>query len=275
MTIFIHDERSLKIDTSSLGVYEKHLVEKLWSLLEKHGYDFDSASTGVFPCPDFGYFELAGRYWRASLCIYFAGFSKAFIEAGAGFLEPWLFNSRHAIELYTKGLLLYVSWYQELNEDSLKSGHKKQIEKIKTAHNPVTIYKEYKDKLEAVLSTWNSDEICEAPELDKLILTERGEDILSEISDADQTSFRFRYPSLLHRPVGEKSFQRIQQMSWEWNEEKLFPVTGLPREAGVAFTHVKVINNMHDLFKELSDIGDYHDALYANLEELQGFACEW
>lgn len=275
MTIFIHDDRSLKIDTSNLGVYEKHLVEKLWSLSEKHGYDLDSASTGVFPCPDFGYFELAGRYWRASLCIYFAGFSKAFVEAGAGFLEPWLFNSRHAIELYTKGLLLYVSWYQGLNEDSLKSGHKKQIDKIKTAHNPVTIYKEYKDKLEAVLSTWNSDEICEAPELDKLILTERGEDILSEISEADQTSFRFRYPSLLHRSGKKESFQRIQQMSWEWNEEKLFPVTGLPREAGVAFTHVKVMNNMHDLFKELSDIGDYHDALYAHLEELQGFACEW
>jgi len=275
MTIFIHDDRSLKIDTSNLGVYEKHLVEKLWSLLEKHEYDLDSASTGVFPCPDFGYFELAGRYWRASLCIYFAGFSKAFIEAGAGFLEPWLFNSRHAIELYTKGLLLYVSWYQELNENSLKSGHKKQIEKIKTAHNPVEIYKEYKDKLEAVLSTWNSDEICEVPELDKLILTERGEDILSEISEADPTSFRFRYPSLLHRRGEKESFQRIQQMSWEWNEEKLLPVTGLPREAGVAFTHVKVINNMHDLFKELSDIGDYHDALYAHLEELQDFSCEW
>ena len=67
MTIFIHDERSLKIDTSSLGVYERHLVEKLWSLLEKHGYDFDSASTGVFPCPDFGYFELAVRYVKGWL----------------------------------------------------------------------------------------------------------------------------------------------------------------------------------------------------------------
>jgi hypothetical protein len=275
MTIFIHDDRSLKIDASNLGVHEKHLVEKLWSLSEKHGYDLDSASTGVFPCPDFGYFELAVRYWRASLCIYFAGFSKAFIEAGAGFLEPWLFNSRHAIELYTKGLLLYVAWYQELNEDSLKSGHKKQIEKIKTAHNPITIYEEYKDKLETVLSTWNSDEICEAPELDKLVLTERGKDILFEISEADPTSFRFRYPSLLHSRGENESFQRIQQMSWEWNEEKLFPVTGLPREAGVAFTHVKVINNMHDLFKELSDIGDYHGALYAHLEELQGFASEW
>ncbi len=275
MTIFMHDDRSLKIDMSNLGLDEKQLVEKLWSLIEKHGFDLDSASTGVFPSPDFGYFELAGRYWRASLCIYFAGFSKAFFEAGAGFLEPWLFNSRHAIELYSKGLLLYVKWYQELHEDSLKSGYREQIDKIQNEHNPGKIYNEYKDKLKAVLSTWNSDDICEAPGLDKLILTKHGEDIISELSEADPKSFRFRYPSLLHRHGKKESFQRIQKMSWEWNKEKLFPVTGLPREAGVAFTHVNVINNMHDLFKELSDIGDYHDALYAHLEELQGFEYEW
>lgn len=275
MTIFIQNDKSLRIDTSNLELYEKHLIEKLWSLLEKHGYELDSASTGVFPCPDFGYFKLAGRYWRASLCIYFAGFSKAFIEAGTGFLEPWLFNSRHAIELYTKGLLLYASWYQELNGDPLKTGHKKQIEKIDTAHNPIKIYEKYKDKLKAVLSTWNSDRICEVPELEKFILTERGEDILFEISEADPNSFRFRYPSLHHRRSKNESSQRIQQMSWEWNEEKLFPVTGLPKEAGIAFTHVKIINTTHDLIKELSDIVDYHDALYAHIEELQGFASEW
>lgn len=260
---------------SNLGVDEKQLVEKLWSLIENHGFDLDSASTGVFPCPDFGYFELAGKYWRASLCIYFAGFSKAFFKAGAGFLEPWLFNSRHAIELYTKGLLLYVEWYQELHEDSLKSGYKEQIEKIQTEHNPLKLYKKYKGKLEEILSTWNSDEICEPPELDKLILTKRGENILSEISKADPTSFRFRYPSLLCPPGQKKQFHKIQQMSWEWNEEKLFPITGLPREAGIAFTHVKIINSMHELFKSLSDIDDYHDTLYAHLEELQGFAYEW
>jgi hypothetical protein len=275
MTLFIHDDRALKIDTSNLGLYEKHLVEKLWPLLEKQGYDLDPVSTGVFPCPNFGYFELAGRYWRASLCIYFAGLSEAFIEAGAGFLEPWLYNSRHAIELYIKGLLLYVVWYQELHEDSLKSGYKKQAMKIQHAHNAFDLYKEYKNQLEAVLSAWTSDKLCEPPELDKLILTERGENILSEIFEADPTSFRFRYPSLVHGHGKKKSFQTIQQMSWEWNEEKLFPITGLPKEAGVAFTHVKVINSMHELFKTLSDIGDYHDALYAHLEELQGFAHEW
>jgi hypothetical protein len=275
MTLFIHDDRTLKIDTSNLGLDEKHLVEKLWHLLEKQGYDLGPVSTGVFPCPDFGYFELAGRYWRASLCIYFAGLSEAFIEAGAGFLEPWLYNSRHAIELYIKGLLLYVAWYQELHEDSLKSGYKKQVIKIQHDHNAFDLYKEYKNQLEAVLSSWTSDKLCEPPELDKLILTERGEDILSEIFEADPTSFRFRYPSLVHGHGKKKSFQTIQQMSWERNEEKLLPVTGLPKEAGVAFTHVKVINSMHELFRILSDIGDYHDALYAHLEELQGFAHEW
>ena len=274
MTIFIHDDRFLKLDESNLGLYEKVLIEKLWVLLEKHGYDLDSASTGVFPCPDFGYFELAGRYWRASLCIYFAGFSKAFIEAGAGFLEPWLFNSRHAIELYTKGLLLYVAWYQELHHDFLKSGYKKQVDKIQIQndHNPITIYNKYKKKLETVLSSWDSDENCEPPELNKLILTKRGEDILSEISEADPTSFRFRYPSLIHRHGKKGKPHKIQEMSWKWNEEKLFSVTGLSKEAGIAFTHVKIINSIHDLFRELSDIGDCHDAFYAYFGEMQDIA---
>lgn len=270
MTLFIQDDRILKIDTSNLGLHEKHLVEKLWPLLEKQGYDLDPVSTGVFPCPDFGYFELAGRYWRASLCIYFAGISKAFIEAGAGFLEPWLYNSRHAIELYIKGLLLYVVWYQELHDNPLQSGYKQQVEKIQKAHNAFDLYREYKDKLKLVLSGWTPDKLCESPELDKLTLTERGEDILSELFEADPKSFRFRYPSLK-----KKSCQIIQEISWEWNEKKLFPVTGLPKEAGVAFTHVKVINSLHELFKTLSDIGDYHDAFYAHLKEVQGFTYEW
>lgn len=275
MAIFIHDDRSLKIDKANLGLYEEHLIERLWSLIETHGFDLDSASTGVSPCPDFGYFELAGRYWRAALCIYFAGFSKAFLEAGSGFLEPWLFNSRHAIELYAKGLLLYASWYQELHEEPLRRGRRRQIEKIKTVHDPARVYEEYKDRLTAVLSTWDSDEISEVPSLERSILTKRGEDILAEISEADPTSFRFRYPSLSHRRGKRKSLHRIQEMSWEWNEEKLFPATGLPREAGVAFTHVKVMNSMHDLYRELSDIGDYHDSFHAYLDDLQDFAYEY
>ncbi len=82
MALFIHNDKYLKLDFSNLGLNEEPLIEKLWTLFKQHGYDIDSASTGVHPCPDFGYFELSDRYWRGALCIYFAGFCKAFIEAG-------------------------------------------------------------------------------------------------------------------------------------------------------------------------------------------------
>ena len=63
-------------------------------------------------------------------------------------------------------------------------------------------------------------------------------------------------------------------MSWRWDEESLFPLTGLPKEPGIAFTHVKVVNAFHDLVRELSVIQEHHDAFYAYLDELQDFAFE-
>jgi hypothetical protein len=276
MSFLVYNDKSssLKLDDSNLTLEEKILIEKLWALFEKHGHDLDSASTGVFPSPDFGYFDLAGRYWRAAICIYFAGFCKGFIEAGAGFLEPWLFNSRHAIELYLKGCQMYVIWYQEIHKDFLKSGYKKLIEKIQNSHNLVDLYKEYKEKLENALSSWNADEICDPPEMDKLTLTKRGEELLIEISEADPNSFRFRYPSLIHRQGEKEKVHKIQEMLWEWDERKLFPLTGLPKSAGVAFTHAKVMNSIHDLMKELDSISSYHDALHSYLGEIQGIGFE-
>ena len=270
MALFIHDDRSLKLDDSNLGLNEGPLIEKLWSLFKQHGYDLDSASTGVHPCPDFGYFELSDRYWRGALCIYFAGFCKAFVEAGAGFLEPWLFNSRHAIELSLKGCLLYATWYEELLDDSLSSGYKAQLEQIENDHNLQRLYSIYDKKINGVMQCWDTDEIGDIPELEKLILSERGQKILEEISEADPSSLRFRYPSLKHAHRD----QRLQKMSWQWDESGLFPVTGLPKRSGIAFTHVKVMNALHDLARELSDIQDHHDAFYAYFDEIQGFAFE-
>lgn len=270
MALFTHDDRSLKLDDSNLGLYEEHLIEKLWSLFKQHGYDLDSASTGVHPCPDFGYFELSDRYWRGALCIYFAGFCKAFVEAGAGFLEPWLFNSRHAIELSLKGCLLYATWYEELLEDSLASGYKATLEQIENDHNLQRLYSIYDEKINGVMQCWDTDEIGDIPELEKLILSERGQKILEEISEADPSSLRFRYPSLKHAHRD----QRLQKMSWQWDESGLFPVTGLPKRSGIAFTHVKVMNALHDLTRELYDIQDHHDAFYAYVDEIQGFAFE-
>ena len=268
MALFIHNDRSLELDDSNLGLNEGLLIEKLWSLLKQYGYDLDSASTGVHPCPDFGYFELSDRYWRGSLCIYFAGFCKAFVEAGAGFLEPWLFNSRHAIELSLKGCLLYAGWYEELLKDPLASGYKAQLEQIENEHNLYRLYSKYDEKINRVIGSWDTDQIPDTPKLENLILSERGQKILEEISEADPSSFRFRYPSLKHAPRD----QRLQEMSWQWDESSLFPMTGLPKRSGIAFTHIKVMNALHDLVRELSDIHDHHDAFYAYFDEIQGFA---
>jgi len=274
VALFITGEKSLSLDISNLGLEEKTLIENLWALIEKHGIDIDSASAGVFPSPDFGYFALAGRYWRASLCIYFAGFSKGFIEAGAGFIEPWLFNARHSIELYLKGFLMYATWYKEIHHDFLKRGYKSQVEKIQNLHNMRKLYGEYKETIKELLNSWNSDEVCDPPELVKVILTDQGEEILNEISETDPSSFRFRYPSLVQHRGDKEKVHRIQELSWRWDKEKLFPLTGLPKTAGVAFTHIKAINCIHDLIKELSDIKDYHDGLYAYLGEVQDIAFE-
>lgn len=270
MALFIHDDKSLKLDDSNLGLNEGPLIEKLWTLFKEHGYDLDSASTGVHPCPDFGYFELSDRFWRGALSIYFAGFCKAFIEAGVGFLEPWLFNSRHAIELSLKGCLLYATWYEELLKDSLASGYKAQLEKIENDHNLMSLYSKYDEKMDAVLQCWDIDEVGDIPELAKLLLSESSQKILEEISEADPSGFRFRYPSLKHAPKDH----RLQEMSWQWDEASLFPLTGLPKQPGIAFTHVKVVNALHDLVRELSDIQSHHDAFYAYLDEIQGYAFE-
>ena len=274
MALFIQSEKSVKLDVTNLSVDERILIEKLWALVEKHGIDLNSACTGVLPSPDFGYFALASRYWRASLCIYFAGFIKGFVEAGAGFLEPWLFNIRHSIELYLKGCLMYVTWYYEIHQDFLKSGDKTQVEKIQHEHNLNKLYAEYKKKLEHVLNSWDTEEVCDKPELEKLILTKRGEEILVEVSEADSTGFRFRYPSLIKQRGKKENVHELQKMSWQWNEEELFPLTGLPKTPEVAFTHVKVMNSMHDLIKELSDIKSQHDALYSYLSDIQDIAFE-
>lgn len=62
-------DSGFKIDDSHFG--EDRIIEHPEPFIQKYGYDRKSLSTGVHPGPDFGYYELADRYWRASLCIYF------------------------------------------------------------------------------------------------------------------------------------------------------------------------------------------------------------
>ena len=275
MALFNYDEKTLKLvlDESNLCIEEKVLISKLLVLFEKHGYDLDSSTTGMYPSPDFGYFNLAGRFWRASLCIYFAGFSKAFIEAGAGFHEPWLFNARHSIELYLKGCILYTSWYEELIQDLSSSGYRTQLEKIQTNHALSDLHNTYKISLKKVAASWNNDEITH-PKINELLLSEHCEKILTEISQADPNGFKFRYPSIIRKISKDEKIHEIQQSSWQWNRDELFPVTGLPMRAGVAFSHVKPMNAIHDLIVEFRKIEDQHDGFYAYIEELQGFQSE-
>lgn len=276
MAFFTLDDRSLRLDTSTLGLNEKPLIEKLWTLIEAHGHDLDSAALGLYPCPDFGYFALSDRYWRGALCIYFAGFSRAFVEVGAGFLEPWLFNSRHAVELSLKGCILYVTWYEELLTKPLTNGYKAEIEKIDNDHNISGLYSKYDKKVKKLMQNWGTDILGEPLEDDGWLLSERSQKILQELSEIDPQGFNFRYPSIKSfitkfddGKESEVPIQKLLKTSWKWDETELFTETGLPKKQGIAFTHVKVVNALHDLISELSGIQDQHDAFYAYLDEVQ------
>ena len=82
-------EESLSIDDSDWS--EQVLIEKFQVLIKSAGFDDLRIACGVSPSPDFGYFQLADRFWRASLAIYFSGVTRCFYESGSGYPEPWLF----------------------------------------------------------------------------------------------------------------------------------------------------------------------------------------
>jgi len=77
--IKITDE-GLSVDDSDWS--EQSLIQRFQRLIEKGGFDDARVSCGVSPSPDFGYFQLAGRFWRGSLAIYFSGVTRCFWERG-------------------------------------------------------------------------------------------------------------------------------------------------------------------------------------------------
>jgi hypothetical protein len=99
-----------------------------------------------------------------------------------------------------KGFLLFAGWFRELQDDLLSSGHRRHFYNLKSyinkPHNLYELYKDYQGRLEDVIARWNTEELSDRPELDKMLLSTDGEEILKEIDEADRTSFRFRYPSL-------------------------------------------------------------------------------
>jgi hypothetical protein len=179
---------------------EKYIIEKFEVMFREYGFDSLMVTCGVSPTPDFGYFELADRFWRSSLCIYMAGGARCFWESGIGYSEPWLFNARHSFELSFKGLLLFTIWHEEVENDSLKSGHKNRMQDLRgyfqNPHSLLDIYLTYKTKIDNVIKCWNRSICEEVPQMDSMLLSNDCEEILKELDESDNKSFRFRYPSL-------------------------------------------------------------------------------
>jgi hypothetical protein len=247
---------------------EKSLVDGFMALLGKRSLYDSEVSCGVNPSPDFGYCELGDRFWRGSLCIYFFGASNHFWERGAGYPEPWLFNARHSIELYLKGFSLFAFWFKELQENSLSSGLRKQIENlgalIKNFHGLYYLYADYRNSIQNIIGKWSVKGVSETPKLKNLLLSQEGEDLLKEIDEADKTGFRFRYPSLR-----KDQKDSLQKLSWRYEELQVLPKTGLPQEAGFCFDPRKVINSLHKLMHEMKEIRSYLGGCWDYIGEMQ------
>lgn len=252
------NKQGLSIDDSDLGI--KPIIDAFTTLIIKNHFDRGPIACGVSPSPDFGYFELADRFWRASLCIYSMGATKCFWESGAGYAEPWLFNVRHAVELYIKGFLLHTIWLEDLQKNPHLAVDKEEMNDLKRElgkpHNLRDLYDKYVNRIKNVISVWSSEENGEVPEINKLILSQNTLEIFKELGETDENSFRFRYPSLQ-----QEGTDRLQKLNWHHDQSKLFPKTGLPKESGYFFDHVTVINFLYELLVELINIQKYFEAI--------------
>jgi hypothetical protein len=262
----------ISIDDSELG--EDDLLKRFVTMFEKWGFDKKNMSSGVTVGPDFGYFPLADRFWRASLCIYFSGVCGCFWESGVGYAEPWLFNVRHSIELYLKGFLLYAIWLEELKDNHLSQGSKKQILNLNKDHGLADIYKKYDDKLKNLNSSWDKENLLQLPKLEKILLPTESKEILMEIDEFDKKSFKFRYPSLTAGKTKvangkKKSIDHLQELDWKHDYTQILPLTGLPKKAGYFFDHLRVINSFHPLIKEIRLIESYLSANWDYISEYQ------
>ena len=269
---FIHKTADgLTFNTSCLD--EARIIEKFNLNANEHGFDQLPITYGVNPSSDFGYFKLAENYWRTSLCIYMAGSSGCFMENGIGFTEPWLFNTRHSLELTVKGILLFSVWLQKVNMDLEESGYITSVKRLRDhfpkVHSLSDIYSEYKRNIQAVVTNWNTDISSDVPPVDKLLISNRAEDILNELNQIDPGSFTFRYPSLRHQEE-----DKIQQLGWRHDQSKLAPISGLPMESGYFFDHIKSINALHDLNSEFSEVKNFLGGIGCYIDDIQQFIWE-
>ncbi len=134
-------------------------------------------------------------------------------------------------------------------------------------HTIYELYKDYKNRLRTIIEKWNTENICDPPDIGKMILSEEVEELLKEIDEVDKTSFRFRYPSLKI-----DTSDHLQELNWRYDNSKLLPKTGLPQESGYFFDHIKVINRLHQLMQEIRSIESYLGGCWGFIDEVQNIA---
>jgi hypothetical protein len=190
------------------------------------------------------------------------------VGSGIGFTEPWLFNARHSFELRLKGLLLYSVWFEDVNKNILSSGAISDIinlrDRFPDIHSLSTIYSDYRKKIESVIKDWSPELTGDIPSLNDLLLSSEQEEILEELHELDKKSFRFRYPTLKKGTIDV-----IQIVDWKNDTTKLYSKTGLPKESGCFFDHIKTINSLHDLNTGLINISNYLNAIWDNVGYMQ------
>lgn len=266
MALFVKTPDGYEIDESCWE--ERYIVERLKSSVQEYGFDDRVITLGVSPSPDFGYFDLASRYWRSSLCVYFSGCIGCFWESGIGFTEPWLFSARHSFELTLKGFVLLSAWLDGVNRDlglpACYSSMRGLRSHFTNLHSLSQIYADYEKKIRSVIEGWNKEIAEEPPSLDELLLNTDDKNVLDELDASDLNSFTFRYPSLK-----KGSEDVIQKSDWKHDKAELYPISGLPKQSGYFFDHIKAVNSLHDFNMRLTAIKNSLIGIGAYIEDIQ------
>jgi len=266
-------EDGYSIDDSS---WSEHCLINVFSQNALHGLFQETSRKivyGVPPGEDFGYFTLGDRFWRAALVIYFVGVSDGFWERGVGYAELWLFNARHAIELYIKGQLFVARWFQDLQSNPLRDGcvAKSQglAKDIRNKHDIWSLYSRYKEDIHRSIDNWDCEALGDLPDINKLLLSLHSEQCLNELGNCDEDGFTFRYPN-----IKKQDGQALRMLDWSHDESELFSETGLPRKHGVFFDHIKVMNELHSIMTEFKAIECYMSACSDYIGARQDWAKE-
>lgn len=275
MPLFSNDSGVWQVNEEELEHDEEELIASFIALAKKNRFNALETSCGVPVSPDFGYLHMADRFWRASMGIYMLGVTDHFEGRGIGYSEPWLFNARHAFELYIKGFVLYARWLIDVQSDFSDGGYRSEIKSLyaffkrEINHTIDKLYYEYRDLIADLSQKWNYEKFKEAPAFDKMLISQSALNIIDEIGQIDRSSFRFRYPSIEVLP---EKIQKLQGWDWKSDPSKVLPESGLPQESGYSFDHIKVINSLHMLRRECVRVGKYLDANWdyiGNEQELE------